>query len=88
MERRTRDKHKGAIIVGNIAEVVKNKAVLRNTPFKISPKGGFYMVGEELVPSLEFEARYPTQLLPLSHFRGKGDNPDKTKNWRHDNKSY
>jgi hypothetical protein len=58
----------------------------RNTLFRITPTGSYYVVDEREIPIEEFEATYPLpfQVRPYKVNGPVDSNPDKTKNWLFD----
>lgn len=60
---------------------VNNSHVRKYTPFKIDENGnGYYMVGDDLIPAKEFEAKFP---LPL-FVNAKEGNPNKLADYSND----
>jgi hypothetical protein len=54
----------------NVAEYLRRKDAVHNTTFIINAQGGFYQVGDKLIPMREFEAQHQTP-ISLITFRGK-----------------
>jgi hypothetical protein len=70
----------------NIAEVMKNKDIRYSYRYLYKHNGeGFYIKGKKCIPEAEFEKMYPIEIKSPPP---KGSNPDKSKNWIHDAKSY
>lgn len=75
-----------AIIAGNISQVIRNKTIRANTSSFINSEGkGFHVLNDEVIPDKEFFEMYPVELLPV---RSKGENPDRTKEYFYNKKSY
>ena len=76
MKRSPKPQQKPTPKVINIAEYLRNKNILENTPYVFSKDVGHYLTDKGLVPEQEFISRYPLRLVPVNY---KGVNPDHTK---------
>jgi hypothetical protein len=75
-----------SILVGNIQRVIENKINRQSYLFTYQPNGNnYYLVNGEKVSIEKFNELFPIEFKPYS---SNTENPDKTKNWIQDKKSY
>lgn len=65
-----------AIKVKGIADYVRNRNILIDTPCVISSSGLFYFFEGKAIPESDFKDMFPLILAPINY---KGENPDHTK---------
>lgn len=79
-------KAKPYILIGNVKEIVENKALRLKYTYRYDGLGDSYYIvdGKKMSESI-FNARFPIDVKPIMN---KGENSDRRKNWIYGGKSY
>jgi len=79
-------KAKPYLLIGNVKEIIDNKALRLKYTFRYEDSGhSYYIVDGNKVSEKDFNAMFPIDVKPIMN---KGENSDRRKNWVYGGKSY